>query len=653
MRPLSAPLLAAQKSASREPHVDVVVHNVVGAVRRNDFVQLDATGHPTAKHDVAVAADGSVTRVRMDGGAVKQQRVTDPVAGPWTNWNNLATGMGAVVAAAAKGARVAVVYADAAGTGIKLRESTDGGATYGSEQAVLTAGAAVVDLAVAYRDAGGDLAIAWATASAAHIVKRVAGAFGSASTWPSSVASLNGVAMVYGLDWDIVVTGVEATTLRPSVWTAIYGDGNDAAANTWGSLFAQFQVEPDASITFSAPFIMHTDTYRVNFVEADTFTGGATRTYRTYLHPSLTYVAGPFTLRTPAPVDYGGAEGLALAEAPSHVYETAPDRVYRAADAPLSLNVTADVLTAEIDEIAKRTRGHIDLDNTHGAYAGSLAPIAPGNLVAVGWGYRTSSGVVFSRGADLWIAAHEHVRRGGVSVLRLHVEGGWEALRRSRQRMQIVHTGDSYRAILVRIFARAGLLLTTSGSSSRSGSVVPQFTIHPDTTAFEAVQQALAHLGDRVVMLSAAGADLREPLTGESVDYVFGTDHPLRAATLRVEPPPVAETRVFAAGAFGEGIDFAAAAHHLAAGEQLRDFSSTTGSAAAATAQAHLRQRALDADAGEIVVQPNVGQELLDVVEFSDAAIASIAVRRRVMGIGWRYDTRAGVYEQTLRLGPL
>ena len=150
------------------------------ALRR--LAQIDATAHTIAKHDCAVAGDGSVTRVRVESGAVKRQRVANPAVGPWNAWNNLATGMGAQVACAAKGARVAVVYVDAAGTGIKLRESTDNGVTYGSEVAVTTAGAAVNDLAVAYRTSGGDLAVAWAAGANIGIIKRTGGAFGSAAT---------------------------------------------------------------------------------------------------------------------------------------------------------------------------------------------------------------------------------------------------------------------------------------------------------------------------------------------------------------------------------------------------------------------------------------------------------------------------------------
>lgn len=659
MRTLSAELLAAQRSASGEPLVEVVVENSVGGLRRLEFVPLDATAQPIAKHDVAVAGDGSVTRVRVEAGAVKQQRVSNPAAGPWTAWSNLATGKGAQVACAAKGSRAAVVYVDAAGTGIKMKESTDNGATYGGEQAIVTAGAAVADLAVAYKTSGGDLAIAWVTATGVGIIKRASGVFGAAATMTPGVSSFNGVAMTYGFDWDLAITGVEAGTLKPSLWTLVYGDGNDAAANTWGTLTPQQQAEQDAQVTYRAPSIIYSDTYRIDVVEADAFAGGATRTYRTSLHAAMSFVAGAFTLRALVPVDYGGVEGLALAADASggYVYESAADAIFRAAQSPVSATLTAKVTAIAVDEGGDRTAGYIDIDNSDGAYAGPPAPLAAGNLVAVSWGYRTVSGAPVSRMADLWIAAVEHRREGGVATVRLHVQGGWEALRRNRQRAQVVHTADSYLAILLRIFSRAGLQLTTGGASSRAATVTPAFTVHPRTSGFEAAQQALAALADRVRMRPLASAAMSEPLAGAASEYAYGGSgagaHGLRAVRLRLPATPVSESQAFGTGAFGEAIDFAGAAVFTGGREQQRDASSTTGAAAAATAAAHLRQRALDADAGSMVVAPNCGQEVLDVVEFSDALIAAGAVTRRVTGIAWRYDRRRGVYEQTLSLGPV
>lgn len=558
------------------------------------------------------------------------------------------------MACAAKGARVAVVYVDAAGTGIKLRESTDNGATYASEVAVTTAAASVNDLAVAYKNSGGDLAIAWAAGTSIAIIKRVSGSFGSASTASPGFSSLNGIAMAYGFDWDMVVTGVEATTLKPSLWTIVYGDGNDVPVNTWDTLLAQQQAESDAQVTYKAPSIVFTDTYRIAFVESDAFTGGATRVYRTWLHPALLYAGGAFALRTPVPVNYGGAEGLAVAAdtgGSGYVYETAPDAVYRASQSQALMTLTANVLGVEIDERGGSTSGHIDLDNSGGAYAGPPAPIAIGNLVAVSWGYRTASGLQASRMQDLWIAGYERRRSGGVSVLRLHVEGAWEALRRNVQRAQVVHTSDSYLTVLIRAFSRAGLQLSSSGVSSRATSVTPKFTVATGTSGFEAVRQALAFLADRIRPRPLASAQITEPLASAASDYTFGTDHPLRDVRLLSDPPAVSEAQAFGSGAFGEAIDYASAAAGIGVRVQQRDVTSATGSAAAATAAAHLRQRALDAPAGRIIVPPHSGLELLDAVELADAFISASAIKRRVAAIRWRYDRGKAVYEQEIELG--
>jgi len=426
------------------------------------------------------------------------------------------------------------------------------------------------------------------------------------------------------------------------------------AANTWGALNAQQQAESNSSVAFSAPAVVFSDSYHVNYLEADTFTGGATRVYRTGLHSLTTFAYGAFTMSAPVPVNYAGAQGLALAAGPGangYQYETAPDIVTRAPLAQVLQVVTADVLAVSVDERGDATRGYIDLDNSAGAYAGPLAPLALGNVVNLQWGYRTSNGLQGSRMADLFIAAAEHRRSGGASVLRLYVEGAWELLRRNRQRTQVAHTGaDVYRDILWRIFSRAGLLLSSSGVSSRATTVTPKFTVHPATSGYEAARQLLSFLVDRVVMRQYGGT-LTEPLASAASTYTYGVTHPIRELRLFGAAPAVTDAQAYGAGAFGEAIDYASMSVGLGAKEQSRDLSSATGATAAATAVAQLRRHVLDTPSGALVVPPNVGQELLDLVDFSDPLVVAISVKRRVAGIDWRYDRRRGVYEQTLHLG--
>jgi hypothetical protein len=571
VRTISAALEAAQRAPSREPYVSASVENTVGGVRRLDFAQIDANAYATNRHGVAVAGDESVTRVRVESGAIKQQRVTG--SGPWTSWNDLATGMGVYVACAAEGARVAVVYVDAAGTTIKIRESTDNGQSYGSAADVTTSPAALTALAVAYKRGTTDLAIAWTTATQLRLIKRTSGSFGSVQLSGETFTSLNGVALAYGFDWDMLVTGAEISSQRPTLWTHIYGDGNDHTANTWGALQAQQQVESDSGITFQAPFLAYLDTYRGTFVEVDGFAGGQTRTFRTYLPLALIeFDSGAFSFRTPAPTDYKGARGLALAGGSTYAYETAPDTVRRAPRSQAFRDLSADVLAIELDESTDRLRGHVDLDNASGAYTAAQTPpvaIAVGNLVVLRWGYRTSSGNQSSQAADMEVAAIETRRRHGASVVRLVLAGGFDVLRRNRQRHQVVHSTDTYRTIISRILARAGYSLTFVSASSRSSSVTPAFTIHPQTSGYEALRQALALLADRVVMRANAAAIMTEPLASESADYTFDGPHQLRDILLRTELSGPSEAQVFGASVYGEALTVAEAEQYQGAHVQV------------------------------------------------------------------------------------
>ncbi len=444
---------------------------------------------------------------------------------------------------------------------------------------------------------------------------------------------------------------------RPSVWSLIYGDGGNVVSGAWGSLDPQVQAEATAQTEFRAPSIAATDTYRINFTEVATYTGGATRAYRTWLHPLLPYNHGRFSWRTPLPVDYAGAQGIAAAAngtvAGGFVYESTPDRIQRAPRDTVALDAVADVLSVELREDTAGAHAVIELNNDAGQYAGPPAPLQLGNFVSLGFGYETTAGPFAGAMLDLWIAAYEYRRDGGRSTLRLHLESGWDLLRRSHQRTQIVHTADHYRGILSAILARAGLTMATNGASARAVGITPAFTIHAQTSGYDAARQVLSFVADRLFMRDDAGSLFTEKLTGEAASYTFGGAHPLRAIELRTEPAPVAEAQAFGAGAYGQSTDYALATHGLARQEQQRDVTSVSGAAAAATATARIRARKLDEHGGTIAVPPHCGLELLDVVAFVDAFVSAATVTRRVMGIVWRYDKRRAVYEQVVRLGPV
>jgi hypothetical protein len=227
------------------------------------------------------------------------------------------------------------------------------------------------------------------------------------------------------------------------------------------------------------------------------------------------------------------------------------------------------------------------------------------------------------------------------------------------QRFHISHPAtEDYRAIISAVMLRAGLALSVTTASARSDSVTPQFHIAPEQSGAFALRAALAFLADRIVPKASGIMALHEPLASQASDYTLDAapEHPLYALTLRDEPPAVSETMAlsFTSGngyLTGQAHDHAAGVHGLGTIARVRDLSSDSTGEAEATAVAHLRQRALDERAGELVCPPICGLELLDMLTFSDPLVSASAQTRRVAGITWRLHRPREVYEQRIALG--
>ena len=125
-------------------------------------------------------------------------------------------------------------------------------------------------------------------------------------------------------------------------------------------------------------------------------------------------------------------------------------------------------------------------------------------------------------------------------------------------------------------------------------------------------------------------------------------------ATLRLtdERREAGWARVFGAGRFAEAIDVASMDGGATAAIIVDDNLTSTGSAMA-RANATLRRARLEADLGEIVAAPHVGQEVGDVIEVTDAALGVEAARYRVTSLRFEYALagRAATAIMTLGLG--
>ena len=104
----------------------------------------------------------------------------------------------------------------------------------------------------------------------------------SAAAWTNSMNSINGLAVTYMGDWNIVVTGRQATTLKPIVCTCVLGDGYSAAVGNWSSLAELTIAASDSDIAFKFPCLDMPDVFRAFFVEAYSGSEPYNRPYWTY-----------------------------------------------------------------------------------------------------------------------------------------------------------------------------------------------------------------------------------------------------------------------------------------------------------------------------------------------------------------------------------
>jgi hypothetical protein len=643
MRSLSSTLLAAQKAASGVPLVRIVVKNAIRDLRHFVFSETFSNGDPDDEHG-AVADSTYLHRARVRAGNAQYER---NAGSGWTTLSSAADAVHVAIAAVSN-ARVIIVYNR--GTGIYYRESTNQGTSFGAETLILTAGATVNALAVAYRNTSGDLAVLWAEGATVRRVRRTGGAFGSAASWtPMTANSVNGLAVAWNGDFQVVVTGTETTTLRPTLWSLVLGDGFSFTTDTWAAFFIQAQAEADESVTFQAPSIAVLESARITFVEKYTGTPNYTRTYWTGIALTASFSPGNWEWLDPVPLDSATNFGYAVTKGltPEQAIYSRPAQVLAAPAAAQTLDMTADLLEASIEERDGLTQSaEMVFDNSNGQYAGPPSIIQQHRTVDLGLGY----GIEYSRPPSQTIVGWEYRRSGGKSQFVLHTRGAGYWLALSRSRTTIVETRKMTQ-IARSAAARAGLDFLVSGASSRAANFNIEWVVHPHQTQLE-VLRALGEIMPDVFLTFSTGTLLiTEPTAGDAVDYTYGTDHAIYRSNVSAQPR-AAVAEVVAAGALGQSFDFAALNHDKPLQDRRRSPHETSASDANAHAAARLRKAVLGTDLGSLVTPPNCGLEVGDVIAFSDPAVSSNQLKARVASIvtTYRRADRA-VFEQRIGLG--
>lgn len=652
MRTLPAPLLAAQKRASAVPYLKVTVSDRIGGIRRLAFTRLYSGAEPEGYHAAAMPADASLLRARAAGGRLYYQRVVNPGAGSnFAAWTDLEAAANAGVALCGEGTRALLFFVDPGGTVLKLRESTDSGATLGAAVPVATASSAVEWLAAEVKS-NGDALLLYSTGATVFSVKRTGGGWGAPSAWTNATASITGLACYHQGDWNVAVCGTNAAG-EAFAWTALFGDGFSQPADTWSALREVTRASAGSNVGFRAPFLAQPDTYRLSFVEKYTGSAAYSRPYHAYSPATADFAANLW--REPVPFDLASDFGQAIALSPSAVWLSTASGVWTASLTAAPLDVSADVLEAAAFDRPFEGRCRVVLRNDGGRYSTLPAQIKAGAELRVSPGYVTASGPQASDGPAYWIEAIERRSAGGGATLVLEARDAWSLLDAWTARRQYAWAAGERNAfgILQFLFARAGLEFSSSGSSASAANHYPAFTVHPGDSGLTAVRRLLATLPD-VIFLRGEFAFLTEPLASEAADYTYGTDHPLLAGRYADETPQANRAQVFgssAANVFAERFDWPGVQSVYDHLRQVHDRNLTTVALAESRGDGLLRAAALEAMSGEIAVPLNCGQELYDVVEITDAPAGLSAARRRVLGLALRYSTgERRAYEQRIVL---
>ncbi len=633
----SPTLIEAARSDSAAPYVRVRLSDRDAGVPALRFARWYEGAEVDGPAGVTIPADGSLVRAKIDPGTstLSVQRVATPSeASDYTGWSSLATaeatpGLGLRAA----GTRVLVAYYD--GTAVRVRESTDSGATFGSATALVTTGG-VTAVACAIRLDGAALA-AWAIGGVVYAASRPAGgAWASPAAWTHSLASVSGLALTDAEDWAFLVSG-EDDDGAPGCWSARLGSGVGGPPGVWSTLAPVLVASPGLDVSYRATGVAAAGAPRAVLVESYAGTGAFDRTMLATGLAGGAFEDGEW--REPEPFEHASPWGLAAAARGAHAYFASPSGVWHAEVGGSPVDVTASVIAARYEASDRIERLRLTLN------AALLdTPPRVGTEVEFVPGYLTDAGSEFAAGRILWVTAVEQ-RRGEVRVT---AEGVLGRLARWQSPRQVAWAaGNATVAQIARGIARTcGIRAITGSASLDATTLTPGFVVRAGESALAATARLLERVPDAAF---GRGVDLRivERDPDEAATYAYGVTHTLRALELSEGQRPPGWARVLGSGAVGEAVSDSGGGIAI-----VVDATVTAEDVASARAEAVLRRAALAQELGTLEAAPHPGHEPGDVIEVTDATLGLEARAFRVTSVDYEYTRQPrGTYAMRLGLG--
>jgi hypothetical protein len=648
------------------PDIKAVVQEIVdrGGWASGNAMAIIVRGGATSTRDLqptaydagaALAPKLVVTFSAGIPGRVYVSQVASPAPGSaFSSWSSLDAGasyQGGVAMAVTATTLYAFVVDDDLVT-LKVYTSANNGASWSGPATVSGAGGEKTHVAAAAAE-DGDIAVFWAEADGVVYRSRWNGSsWGTRTAWTLSAYAITGLAAAYLLDWQVIVTGLEAATRAPKVWATRYGDGVNLTIDTWSALREVTGAAEASGVSFAAPAVAwEDDAFRLFFVE--TYDGDEAYTRLQWSTLALLFDFNEEQWREPAAFDFEGAHGVAVAISATRIWLVSSDGVWSSAlPAFAELDVTALVLEASVASDARGTRVELELDPS--AWDEDL--VQRGARLQLTPGYRTSENET-PLAYGYWVEAAQLVAGARPHVL-VTARDGWWLLERWRARRQLVWAAGEKTVgqLLFFLTGRAGVEWTTNGSTSAALTTLqPAFTVHAGETGLTAVRRLLAMVED------VAWWDGPLLYTGLSADddaatYELGAagGHAVVEARRGGLALEVNLVRVAGLEVYGEAADRGDAE---AQGERIAtviDVNLATGEECAARAAAVLRKARLAAELAEVrLFGVHCGMELWDVVELTQAQLGLEAEPLRVNAYQWRYEPRRGRYDMQLTLGPV
>lgn len=637
----SPTLIEAARSGSATPYVRVRLSDRDAGVPRLRFVRWYDGAEAGGPAGVALPDDGSLVRARIDAGAATLyvQRIATPSeASDYSAWSGLGTAVAAPgFGLHAAGTRVLLACYD--GTNVLVRDSTDSGATFGTQTPITTV-ASLTAIACAVRADGAGLVV-WAAAGVCQAMTRPAGgAWSLPVPWAHSLASVSGLAVGDAEDWAILVSGEDGDGAA-GCWSTRLGSGLSGPPGHWSALAPVILASPGLEVSYRATGVAHAGAPRATFVESYAGTGAFDRAMLATGLAGGAFEDGEW--REPVPLDHASPWGLAATAHGTSAFLSSAAALWHAEVGGSPVDVSAAVLDARYEADDRIERLKLTLD------AASLPAVpAPGVEVDFSPGYLTDAGIEYAVGRTLWVRS---VERSGGEVT-LAAEGALGKLGRWEAPRQVAWLpGDATAAAIARSITRAaGVRLASAGASTDATTLTPGFVLRPGESGSAALARLLTRVPDQ---LYGRGLDLHlvERDAGEVAVYAYGTAHPVHSVELTDADDGSRWARVLGAGAVGEAVDGTAGDEGGVA--VVVDAAVTSAPVAAARARAVLRRAALAREVGSLEASPHPGHEPGDVIAVTDEALGLDAATFRVRSVLFDYARRPrGRYRMRLGLGP-